>query len=41
MRDPQKFYQLAEIIVGKLYLKIPHNVEWLGDKGESGFMKGN
>jgi hypothetical protein len=39
VRDPCKFYELAEIIVGKLYLKRPHDVHWLGDCNESGPLK--
>jgi len=32
LRDPQKFYKLAETIVGANYLKAPHDIRWLGDK---------
>ena len=34
-KDPKKFYELAEIIAGDLYLKVPHDVRWLGDSGDS------
>ena len=29
--DPHRFYELAEVIVGKLYLKVPHDVRWRGE----------
>ena len=33
-RDPKKFYELAEQIVGELFLKVPHDVRWLGEGEE-------
>ena len=35
LRDPQKFYKLAETIVGANYLKAPHDIKWLGDKEDA------
>ena len=36
LRDPQKFYKIAETIVGSNYLKAPHDIKWLADEEDGG-----
>lgn len=34
LRDPRKFYDLAEQIAGQLFLKTPHEISYLDSEGQ-------
>lgn len=37
VKDPIKFYKLAETVVGTNYLKQPHDIKWLNEDDQPSF----